>query len=255
MQTRPKLLIAISMAMVAVALSLPIQISFLFGHPFTEVEPILAKLTPLNWAVMGVCLLHGYCVFNASRWMLASTILAVLVVNFNNIAVGSIELNYSFGQAFLGTLGFIALNGALAHPSIRNLVAMPSKRWWMRAPRRSIKLNMSVKRLNGEVFMAHTHDISRGGAFIPFFSVEEYSRGLVHPPLVPNDLEHVMLDFMVNDKPYSCQAKVVRKTDASGTYPAGLGLQFVNLSGKEQRQLDRYLRNVPDTTQQPEITL
>lgn len=255
MRTRPKLLLCLVAALIGVAVSMPVQIAWLFGHPITEMDAILAKLTPLNWAVIFACLAHAYVTYNASRWLLISAFGAVLVVNLNNLSVGMAEINYSFGEALFGTVAFFGLHSVVLHPSIRNLLEIPTKRWWMQPPRKSMNLKMSVRRLNGEVFMAKTHDISRGGVFIPFFSVEKYSRGELSPPLVPNDLEHVMLDFMVDDKTYKCQAKVVRKTDACGTYPAGMGLQFLNLSGKEQRELDRFIRNAPESPHHMAATL
>lgn len=255
MRKRPSLLLFLVAALVLVAASLPVQVAVLFGHPINEMDAILAKLTPLNWAVIAACLAHAFVAFNASRWLLITAIPALLIVNLNNLAVGMAGINYNMNQAMFATGAFILLHGTLLHPSIRNLLEVPNRRWWLQAPRKIMKLNMSVRRLNGEVFMAHTHDISRGGAFIPFFSVEQYSRGNVSPPLVPNDLEHVELDFMIDEQPYTCQAKVVRKTGACGTYPAGIGLQFVNLSGKEQRELDRLIRNAPASPRQMEAAL
>lgn len=245
MRTRPKLLIFLSIALVLTAASLPIQVALLFEHTFWELGGIFGKLTIMNWAVMITCMVNAYFVYQGSRWMLVSAISAILVVNLNNIAVASVGINYSAMEATLATLGFLALHAVLVHPDVRMLLQIPTMRWWRIPPRKPVAVEMKVRRLNGEVFQAQSHDLSRGGTFIPFFSVAAHSRSPLRTPLVPNDLEFVMLDFKVNDKPYSCQAKVVRKTDARGTYPAGMGLQFVNLTRKERREIDRYIRNAP----------
>lgn len=254
MQTRPKALLLLSLCLVAVALSFPLQIMWMFGHGPFELDAVFFKLTALNRATMLAILASAFCVYHAMPQTLPMTLGTVLLVNWNNYVAGSFELNYDWTTTVYASLGYLALHGLMLEPNAAKVLLDPKLRWWRYPSRHKAQLDLQVRRLNGEVFSALTHDMSTGGAFIPFFGVQDYSHHSHSPPLIPNDEEYVMVDFAINDVPINCQAKVVRKTGARGSYPAGVGLQFLDLKKKEKRLIRRYIQNAPVNFRQAELS-
>ena len=84
MKTKPRHLNYAAAALLAITISLPIQIMFLYGHPPTEIAAIAAKLSPLNWMLLFMGPVVAALMYRASPLCLvAAPSFAVLVV-YNN---------------------------------------------------------------------------------------------------------------------------------------------------------------------------
>lgn len=254
MKTRPKSLLLLSIVLLGIAISFPVQIFFLFEQDLSEWQSVLYKLTPLNWACMFALIASSFCVYNAMPQTLPISFFTILLVNWNNFIAGTFEINYSLNTTVLASLSFFFVHYLLFTDESRKVLFNPKLRWWKYPLRKQAQISVRVRRLNGQVFSATTHDISNGGAFIPFFSVEAVSEDQLMPPLIPNDEECVMLDFAVDQTAINCQAKVVRKSLAQGSYPAGIGVQFLDLESKEKRILNRYIKDAPINVRQTSIS-
>lgn len=245
MPTRPKSLIALSISLCLVAVSLPLQIHFLFGYGLHEWSEIVARLTPLNQTLFFLLLATALALYEGASLALVLVPCLILLVIWNNMIVGSYEINYSSLQTFWASTAFIALNGLILRKDALKVLLNPSLRWWKIPVRKLVSLPLEVLRLNGERFAAKTYNLSVSGMFVPALATSINSENSLSTHFLPSDSEVVLVSFRVGETPVECQAQVVRRSEAKGIYPAGVGIRFVNLDKKAQRRLKQYLRKVP----------
>lgn len=247
MPNKPRSLVVLSFILVLVACSIPAQIMFIDGHGLSEWRMVLAKIAPLNWVVIFSTLASALAIFQASPFALVLAPLSIAFVNWNNLVVGSYELQYSLGFTFIGSLAFALIHFLMISEDAKNVLLRPGLRWWRNPRRHRVLLTLEIQRLSGDFYTGHTFDLSRGGAFIPFASFHRME-GPDNSPLFPPDgLECVMLRLSLNSAPIQCQARIVRKSKAQGNYPAGIGIKFLDLGRENQRTLERYLKNANDS--------
>lgn len=237
MQSRPKILPVVMVLLFAVALSMPLQVMWLYGHPWSEMDAVLHKLTWMNWLVIAGAMLTGVLVFSASGWARFAVPALIVLVGVNNMFVGYFATDYSFLTATLGTLGFMALTLPLYRPQVRELFMHPEKRWWLVKHRRRQNVPIFVGGSRQVKLRGETFDISESGAFVPLEAVGLGVDEQVSVCLTLGTLQQIR-----------CDARVVRRTPkAKGTYPAGVGLHFINLDWWQRRELKRYLaRHSPE---------
>jgi|GEM_PF-1908917 len=238
MLRRPRTLEMVAAALFVVAFSLPLQVMFLYGHPPREWSQVLHKLTSLNVLVMVGCVVTALLVLQASVFTRLAAPALGLVVAVNNFFVGYLATDFSFWTASLGTLAFAAVLAPLYRGEMRELLLHPERRWW-RSKRRV--------RVSRPIFLGHkdtvkingaTHDISESGVFLPFEVTNLGLNSVVSICLTLGELQQIR-----------CEARVVRRSAARGSYPAGVGIQFTNLDRRQRRELKRYLT---ETTLRPQ---
>ncbi len=229
MRHRPFTLIIIAATLVAIALSLPLQIMVLYGHGFGEWPQVLDKLTWLNWLTLGGCVATGLLVYRASGLARYAIPAVTGVVALNNFFVGYFATDFSFLSASLGTLSFGALTVPLYFGSSREFFLHPERRWWRAKVRVTKNIPVFVggthTKISGETF-----DISESGIFVPLSS-----------DMLPLEGEVSLCLTLGAHRQLLCSARVVRRGPAKGSYPAGVGLQFTGLTWSQRRELKDYL--------------
>lgn len=230
MRGRPLILPALMLAFFAIAASFPMQVMLLHEHTVAEWPATLYKLTWLNWMVMFGAVFCGVLIYQASPMVTQTVPLMIVLVGLNNLFVGYYATDYSMATTSLGTLAFAALNLPLLSREVRELIRHPERRWWRSAARLRIPLPVY---LDGPAWLkldAETWDLSETGAFIPMPRSDLHVGG------------RVRLNLKLGvDRQLKLEAKVVRHSDAKGTYPAGVGVQFMNMDHEQRRELRRYL--------------
>jgi hypothetical protein len=229
MRRRPSWFIFLALVFFVTALALPAQIMVIYGHSFYELQAVFAKLTFLNWLVFGGLLIYSVLVFRASPHMRLASPLMISLVALNNYFVGHYATDYSMFTASFGTLAFAAINLPLLHPDLQWLMLHPEKRWWMRAERKRLAIPITIEGTRLQPARAETFDVSESGAFVT--AAQDVGVG---------DWITVRMSFGTFTK-IRCQARVVRRSEASGTYPGGIGVQFMNLSWRDRRDIRRCL--------------
>ena len=229
MRRRPAWFIFLSLAYLGIALALPAQIMVLYGHGFEEWSAVLAKLTLLNWMVIGGALISAVLVWQASAFLRYSVPAMIAIITVNNLVVGFYATDYSMLATIGGTIAFVLLNFPLLHPKIQWLLIHPDKRWWMRAERKRLTIPITIEGTRLLAMQSETFDVSESGAFIT--SDKEFAIG---------DWLTVRMKFGMFRK-IRCQARVVRRAKPAGIYPSGVGVQFVNMSWRDRRELKRCL--------------
>lgn len=239
MKRRPPLLTAMPWILVGVALSIPLQIMVLYGHGPLELGDVFGKVTALNWLVISFCLVNAMATARASRWLLFTGPGLVVAVAVNNWLVGFLATDFSPMTAALATVGFLALQLPYFHPSIRRLLHQPAMRWWLQAARRKVRVPVYFGSSKTKLLHSETFDISESGAFIPCPLSHSTSQGL-------DPQARVNLSFALGvHRRIRCDGRIVRRVDAKGDYPSGIGIEFVNLTSAQRRELRRYLDQQP----------
>lgn len=231
MQQRPRILLSLSVALVAVAIAMPVQVMFLYGHTLNEMGAIAAKLTIFNWLVIAGCLTAAYLVAGASSFSRRALIALTGVVAVNNYFVGYYALDFSPVMATLGTLAFGTLNYPLYREDVRRLLENPNHRWWVRSERHRLSIPVLVGSQRRTPLKVESFDLSESGIFIP----------LDDPHLNVNELITLRLSFGVFAR-LRCEGRVVRASQAKGSYPAGIGIAFTGMDWRAKRELRRHLK-------------
>lgn len=238
MKYRPKSLILLSFILVCVGMSIPLQVAMLYEHTWSELGDIWNKLTYLNQAVMALCFLNAYFVFEGSRYAVHTTALLIPITVWNNYWVGLVATDYTMQTTMIGSAFFVLAHGLMLIPKARAVLTNPNNRWWRTAIRRKVEIPMMVSPwLHKEAFSTATFDISETGAFLRL-----NSNGTSRIPdlLKPND----QIEIRFNIAGYyqvRCSAKVVRIEKGKGSYPPGMGIQFAEMATQDQKLLRRFV--------------
>lgn len=228
MRRRPLWFTILSVVFLGIGLALPAQVMYIYGHGFEELPAVFEKLTWLNELVMAGCFVCAYLVYRASPQL--NVVMPVLLglVAVNNYFVGHAATDFSMTTATFGTLGFGLLAMPLLHPQLQWLLLHPEQRWWMRAERRRMSVPVTIEGTRLQPVRNETFDISETGAFVT--AARDVAVG-----------DWVTLRMKFGFSQFRCQARVVRRAEARGIYPGGVGVQFMNLSWRERATLRRCL--------------
>lgn len=250
MKTRPKIFIGYAILFVLLAISFPIQIALLYEHGIFEIGAILSKMTFLNWAVFWGFIVSAVLMVRVSpkgRFIVPFMLAAVLL---NNLAVSLTGLNFDPLVPWLASLGFGALCLPLSfyQPALE-LMNNPEKRWWLRSERARVQAPVLVNPFKSSSFRTKTFDLSETGAFISFENNDaqggEASFGL--PVLQVSDRLNLCLN-VGHISQLRFEAEVVRRSEANGSYPSGVGIRFTSLDWRDRKELRRYLRRQIQTS-------
>jgi hypothetical protein len=264
MKTKPKHLNVLAAVILATALSLPLQIMLMYGHPPTEIAAIAAKLTPLNWMILFFCPMVAVLVYRASPLLVAAAPLLAGLVVYNNWFVGQVGINYSPWVTTAASVAFVGSLAAIFTSDVRKVLMNPKLRWWLTPERASIEVPVRLRVLNGryksgrEEFYTITFDISETGAFIPFGrergnvrelrpvnvpSIEPAGEAFTMRNLTPGTQCYVCLNL--GELAFiHCRAEVVRVANQHGKYPSGVGIRFLGLTGQEKRMISSFMEDV-----------
>ncbi len=243
MKTKPIVFNFLFAFFTLVAISLPLQVAFLYEHEvfrFSEWSSILLKLTPMNWMVFTLCLLNGWLCFRVHPYIKYTIPASILFVGINNFIVGSYGVDYQFVATWIGTLLYTLFSYSFVYAHGLEAIEHPEKQWW-KIPKRVRKSFPVWLEYKGEKkLLAKTFDISESGAYVSTLANNKN--------LIPKDLgvgESLTILIGTNDGEIELDATLVRKEEeALGKYPAGLGLHFDNLSFWKSLQVKKLLNTL-----------
>lgn len=214
--------------MMGIAISIPLQVIYDQG-----VSQIFQMLTVLNMMVMFLCITTSVAVFklhNSLRYLLPLTFLSVVI---NNWWVGYVGLNYDLQQTSVANLMFWLLYGTLFEKNTRKVLLNPKLNWWKNCQR--YRLEIPVVLISDKLepkLIKKSFDISESGFFLTNFEEEELNQINVGENI---DVS-LQFDSVLRLR---CEARIVRKCEQNGSYPAGIGLQFVNINSEMKSTIRR----------------
>jgi hypothetical protein len=222
----------LSFALTLTALALPVQIMMIYDHGATELFQVAAKISLLNWMVILSTMASASLLWRASPWARISVPVSIAVVAINNWFVGMYETDFSMMTAHVATALFAFIHAPLLLPKARHLLRHPHQRWWLVSKRRRICVPIFLGGERQVAIRTETFDLSETGAFI------------MAPAKDSSPASNERISVSISLGMYSqirCEGRVVRVADAKGSYPAGVGIQFVDMPTQERRELRRYL--------------
>ncbi len=228
MNRRPLALTIYSVVLILIAFSIPIQTGFL-----QDFSQLAQNLTWLNVVVMGLCCTLAWVSLRA-HWSLRILLpLTAATVLFNNWWVGHVGLDFSMTQASFASFGFMALNGILMEKNTLQVLKNPRLKWWDRSPRNQLEVPVVLSPwLRGPTLHKKSFDLSETGLFIQGLQPQELMS------LKLGERFQIRLHIEGHSEIY-CTAKLIRKTDGAGVYPAGAGMIFEGLSAVEKQSLKK----------------
>ena len=214
MRRRPMALTFFSFVMGVIFFNLPLQAIYL-----QDFENVLQSMTWLNIIVAVFCLLTAIASYNTHksiRFLLPTTVASVI---YNNWWVGHVGLNYSATETSAASLSFVIFCTILLEPNTFKVLHNPKLKWWNVPVRKQTEIPVSLILLRGDTLMKKSFDISESGLFL---------QGLEKQELEGLKIDEILTVCMHFNKilKVRCSAKIVRKAEANGIYPSGIGLQF-----------------------------
>jgi hypothetical protein len=261
MKTRPKELTFLALFLFAVAMGLPAQVMMLYGHPLSEMTAVLAKLTPLNWAILFSAPVVGLLLMRAhasSRYLVP--LFGMLVV-YNNWFVAEVSGDFDSTQVKISTGVFLVALATIFTKDVREILTHPEKRWWLTPMRKRMELPIRVcffnKRgsdsIRSSEFYARTFDVSMGGSFV---NLDDDDMALMTEETLQNLKvgTQCYISLTLKDLCFlQCRAEIVRRTHSHGNYPGGVGLRFLGLSWNDERTLREHLRKARSASGSAEL--
>lgn len=234
MRHRPYLAYIGAFAFFGLAIALPLQITFLYGHSLAEFEHVIGKLSVTNWLIMGLFCVLGYLTLNISRSIIILLPISVLLVGWNNYLVGTWGYDYTAETTWIATLTYFLFSFYPLHPVFSEFLKDPKKRWWLVAPRKDVRVPVKILPIRGGKIYSQTVDLSKTGAFIKSpFRADDTIMNL-------GDIIQLHLQLgTISD--LRLEAEVVRSQTSDDDSPAGYGIQFRNLDYENRRTLNHYL--------------
>jgi hypothetical protein len=230
---RPLLFTILSLIYAGIALSIPMQISYIYGHSLSEWQAIVHKVSLFNWVVITISLANAYLSFQAHPWLKVGIPLAVVAVAINNTLVATLGVDFSFASTTISTLLFMLFSGSIYSFRVSRVLSHPSLRWWKIPVRHRQTRAVLVESSDGERLETslETFDISTSGLFATSSiksDLDQLEPGAKIKITIPGSHGNIL----------ECHSRVVRKSDASGEYPAGIGLEFHNISWWQSLKLN-----------------
>ncbi len=226
MWKRPNELIILTLAMIAIALSVMVQ-SLLLD----------SSLASRAWAAHTFLILcavfHGFIVYRGSRFLLFTGVLFTLAF----VWTGWVISRNFYIPLFISAM----IHSVLTTPKMRKILRDQNFRWWRSLPRKVIQVRALIRPVEGGEFKSVTYDLSLGGAFFPFGEADWRS------PMAPK-LKYLRVgsrctvQLVFNQlKMVSCSAEIVRNTLQRGSYPSGFAVKFLGLDVSEKKILSEFI--------------
>ncbi|AYF44844.1 type IV pilus assembly protein PilZ [Halobacteriovorax sp. BALOs_7] len=239
MKIKPLIFNVYAFVFLAIAVSIPVQVMFLYGYNATDIGAIWSKMTFFNLMVMASCCINAYFSFTAQNDIKWSFPLSIGFVCLNNSIVLVYGNDFEAATVILSTFAYILMTSYFILSQDTNVINSPAAQWWKTALRYKAPLATKVSSTDIPINLGNTFDISRTGAYISYnvpTQKDIFSCGDVFTFNIGDELE--------------LKAKVVRKSMAVGRYPEGMGVQFIDLGVSERIQLEKLLNSLRDSVEE-----
>ncbi len=220
MKNRPIGLTILTFFLIAVAISIPLQIAFMYNHGISDITLILHKITALNWVVIVLCLTGALTTWEAAPEFKLIIPLAIISVAINNYYVAKWGIDYSAGASFLAFISFLFTVSILMTGKSWEALTNPGLQWWKIPTRIKKSIPVFIEISENNNVLVRTFDISLTGAFLkslpPDILEEKIRKG-----------QNLKLHIGIGDEQVTIEGTIARKAiHETGVYPAGIGVQF-----------------------------
>ncbi|PIK15372.1 PilZ domain-containing protein [Halobacteriovorax sp. JY17] len=240
MRERPRLLIMTCIVLVGIVVSIPLQILLQSDVTAINYSILLNQITIFNWFVILACLSTMVLTINGHKLLGYSIVPLLMAIHINNYFVFKYALHTQWYTPVVASLICTAIAILfMFNKSVRFTMKNQEKRWWLIPKRFQKTLPIWVVLDDNQCVLAHTFDLSKTGTFIS--TVNGANQELERELELGKEVKILIGDK--DDVEFHCQASVVRKANAKGNYPSGIGLHFKSISFIEKFHLSRILNN------------
>jgi hypothetical protein len=228
MKTRPVELSFISLTLVLITMGIPVQFYFLYQHSLETVTTLFLQITPLNWIVMGLCMMNAFISWRGNKMLKYTLAVNVFFIVINNLHASAVGDDYSHQQTMTASLFAVGLYLIIFRSQIWQLLHAPIQRWWLIPKRNQVTLPIEIVFDDLTMVKGKTFDLSKTGVYISFDSLNPQTILWAHKELLTPDHS---FNFFLEDRHHrskKCTGKLVRMQETSrGHYPPGFALEFL----------------------------
>lgn len=200
-----------------ITLSMPLQISFIYGISPFDIKAIFSKLTPLNYVLMGLFTWLSFATYKIDKNLFILLPFINLFVFLNNYVVGSFGEDFNIIQTTLASCFFLGMTLMYYLRDNYKIISDLKNRWWLTKPRKQIDVPLTIVGSN-ELIKTKSFDLSETGLFAlndPDFELFQLPKNKV-----------VDITIHCGGNNLKMRGKLVRKALRKGHYPEGVGIQF-----------------------------
>ena len=127
-----------------ITLSMPLQISFIYGISPFDIKAIFSKLTPLNYVLMGLFTWLSYATYKIDKNLFILLPFINLFVFLNNYVVGSFGEDFNIIQTTLASCFFLGMTLMYYLRDNYKIISDLKNRWWLTKPRKQIDVPLTI---------------------------------------------------------------------------------------------------------------
>ncbi len=233
MKNKPLFLKLFPLFALAIALSFPLQIMYLYKIPYTDIIKVFSMLTPLNLISMSVLFTTAILTASMSRSVYKMVPILLVALFANNAIVGLYGSDYTVVQVALSFFLFAFSLKPFYAQEVKAVILNPNLRWWKTPERFNVKKDLKISNGSFDIF-SETTNISSTGLFA---KVEDEKL------LRAFELNEV-IDIQLGETDKLFKAKVVRVNDKkTERSDVGFGLQICKDSSHKEVYLPWFKEN------------
>ena len=238
MKSKPFIFNLISVFLLLVVVSIPLQIILQTELTLINYKILINQISMFNWIIIFTCLITSVYSFYGDAKVITSSLLLLASVILNNYFVFTFSTNMHWSLPVISTaLAFLSIFAICSNRNFLYTVKNQNKRWWLIPNRHKKVLPIWIQINEDKCLLARTYDVSTSGAFIS--SISGIQNFLEKGLSVGNKVRVLIGDK--DDIEFQCDASIIRKTQATGIYPSGIGLHFERIPIRERLALNKII--------------
>jgi hypothetical protein len=191
-----------------------------------------------NWLIILLSLVTATYSFYGDSKVFSSSLVLLGSVALNNYFVLSFSKSMHWSLPVASTaFAALAMIMIYSNQKFKYTIRNQDKRWWLIPNRHKKVLPIWIQINDDKCLLARTYDVSSSGAFIS--SISGIQNFLERSLTVGTKVKVLIGDK--DDIEFQCNASIIRKTQAKGIYPSGIGVHFDNIPFKEKLALNKII--------------
>jgi hypothetical protein len=161
---------------------------------------------------------------------------------FNNANASIVGSDFPTVLTTIASFAFLLTQTFLLDPAVLKVVGNARLQWWKVPVRKPISVPLRISNLN-DAFSARSFDLSASGVFVTGLRkvVDQTTTDFIQH-FQPQETVQLSI-YQDGGKSLTCRGRVTRIEKVHGRYPAGMALQFENLTFRDRISLRTFMRS------------
>ncbi len=230
MNKKPSYFTWITLFLLGVAISFPLQILYLFEYDFKDIFLCFSHLSHINWLVIFSCLSVSIFVWMVHKYINYFIAGLIFIVSVNNLIVGLTAVNYTWMEAIISEVVFVGPLIFLFRNSFQKLIFNPALHYWKTPRRVSLQETVYIdEELN---ITSESVNVSSSGILIKISNNDLNSMNLMERFKNP-----VLIKFTIKGHQFAALAKKIRSQYVMNSNDCFMAFQYCQLSLIEKKIL------------------